>query len=327
MCSRPSWRSRRIRLARARKALFGEEAASAYDILTNRLAFVESGKDDVLFLEQYVLLGNYLKDQDRFETFNTLLLDFLRESVIAGNQGGELSNALQEHEKLVDAATASRAEIARLEEERAALTRKLERTGSLLGRVGFGSDPANLRAEIAGVEKRLRQARFKAEESGSGIEAARGNAEYMAKQYLDRLGDYLSQPDNARRLFDPSAPGEERGAAADLRARLLEEWIARLEQRDLLTHILASYQLRNICHDYCPPIHLQQLKKALVSREEYKRVEDILKQFPARQYSSQRIEELSKKIRKTPREEVRAVAIRFAEDFMRLRRDTRIMIG
>ena len=108
-----------------------------------------------------------------------------------------------------------------------------------------------------------------------------------------------------------------------MRARLLEELIVRLEQRDLLVHILASYQLRNICHDYCPPIHLQQLKKALVSREEFKRVEDILKQFPARQYSTQRIDELSKKIRKTPREEVRAVVLRFAEDFMRLRRDTR----
>jgi class 3 adenylate cyclase len=35
----------------------------------------------------------------------------------------------------------------------------------------------------------------------------------------------------------------------------------------------------------------------------------------------QRIDELSKKIRRTPREEVRAVAIRFAEDLMRLRRD------
>ena len=108
-----------------------------------------------------------------------------------------------------------------------------------------------------------------------------------------------------------------------MRARLLDELIVRLEQRDLLVHILASYQLRNICHDYCPPIHLQQLKKALVSREEFKRVEDILKQFPARQYSTQRIDELCKKIRKTPREEVRAVVLRFAEDFMRLRRDIR----
>jgi hypothetical protein len=310
-------------LGRSRKALFGEEIGAGYDILSNRLAFVESGKDDVLFLEQYVLLGSYLRDQDRFETFDALLLDFLRESVLAGNQGGELSEAWQTHQKLVDGSMASRAEIARLEEEHNALARRLERAGSLMGRVGLGSDPASLRAAITDVEKRLRLARFKVEDAGPRIETARGEADYLTKQYQERLGDYLSQPENARRLFDPNAPGEERGASAEMRARLLEEWIARLEQRDLLVHILASYQLRNICHDFCPPIHLQQLKKAMVSREEYKRVEDILKQFPARQYSMQRIEELSKKIRKTPREEVRTVAIRFAEDFMRFRRDTR----
>jgi class 3 adenylate cyclase len=310
-------------LARSRKALFGEEIGAAYDILNNRLAFVEGGKDDVLFLEQYVLLGNYLRDQDRFETFDALLLDFLRETVLAGNQGGELSESWQAHQKLVDAATASRAEIARLEEEHGGLARRLDRAGSLIGRVGFGSDPASLRTAMTDVEKRLRLARFKVEDATSRIEAARGEADYLTKQYQERLGDYLSQPENARRLLDPNAPGEERGAAAEMRARLLEEWVARLEQRDLLIHILASYQLRNICHDFCPPIHLQQLKKALVSREEYKRVEDILKQFPARQYSMQRIDELAKKIRKTPREEVRAVAIRFAEDFMRFRRDTR----
>ena len=310
-------------LGRSRKALFGEEIGTAYDILNNRLAFVESGKDDVLFLDQYVLLGNYLKDQDRFETFDTLLLDFLCEFVLAGNQGDDLSDAWQQHQKLVDASMAGRAEIARLEEEHGVLARRLERTGSLLGRVGLGSDPASLRAAMSDIEKRLRHARFKVEGAGPRIETARGESDYLAKQYQERLGDYLSQPENARRLFDPNAPGEERGAAAEMRSRLLEEWVARLEQRDLLIHILASYQLRNICHDYCPPIHLQQLKKALVSREEYKRVEDILKQFPARQYSMQRIEEMSKKIRKTSREEVRTVAIRFAEDFMRFRRDTR----
>jgi len=37
----------------------------------------------------------------------------------------------------------------------------------------------------------------------------------------------------------------------------------------------------------------------------------------------QRIDELAKRIRSTPRDEVRTVALRFAEDFMRLRRDTR----
>jgi hypothetical protein len=310
-------------LGRSRKALFGEEGSAAYDILNNRLAFVENGKDDRLFLDQYVLLGNYLRDQDRFETIDSLFLDFLRESILAGDPGHDLNESWREHQKLVDAAVACRAEIARLEEERDALARKLDRSDGLIGRVGFGSDPASLRASMSDVEKRLRFAQRKLEEANPRIEASRGEADYLAKQYQERLGDYLNQPENARRLFDPAAPGEARGSAADLRARLLDELILRLEQRDLLVHILASYQLRNICHDYCPPIHLQQLKKALVSREEFKRVEDILKQFPAKQYSSQRIDDLSKKIRKTPREEVRAVVLRFAEDFMRLRRDAR----
>jgi hypothetical protein len=310
-------------LARSRKALFGDEGATAYDILNNRLAFVEGGKDDVLFLEQYVLLGNYLRDQDRFETFDSVFLDFLRESVLAGDHGNDLNDSWREHQKLVDGAVAHRAEIARLEEQRDALKRKLERSESLIGRVGFGPDSATLRASISDVEKRLRHAQLKFDEVTPRVEASRGEADYLAKQYQDRLGDYLNQPENARRLFDPAAPGEPRGNAAEQRERLLEEFVAKLEQRDLLVHILASYQLRNICHDYCPPIHLQQLKKALVSREEFKRVEGILKQFPARQYSVQRIEDLSKKIRKTPREEVRAVVIRFTEDFMRLRRDIR----
>jgi len=310
-------------LARSRKALFGDEGATAYDVLNNRLAFVEGGKDDVLFLEQYVLLGNYVRDQDRFETIDEVFLDFLRESVVAGDGGVDQPDSLREHQKLVESANARRAEIARLEQERDALAKKLERSESLIGRVGLGSDPATLRASITDVEKRLRQARSKLDEENPRLEALRGEADYLKKQNQERLGGYLNQPENARHLFDAAAPGEPGGSAAELRARLLEVLVARLEQHDLIVHILASYQLRNICHDYCPPIHLQQLKKALVSREEFKRVEDVLKQFPARQYSTQRIDELSKKIRKTPREEVRTVVLRFAEDFMRLRRDAR----
>jgi hypothetical protein len=310
-------------LTRSRKALFGDEGATAYDVLNNRLAFVEGGKDDVLFLEQYVMLGNYVRDQDRFETIDALFLDFLRESVVGGDSANNESDSLREYQKLAEAVAARQAEIARLEQERDALAKKLERSESLIGRVGLGSDPATLRASMTDVEKRLRHARNKLGEESPRLEALRGAADYLAKQNQERLGGYLNQPENARRLLDPAAPGEPRGSAAELRARLLEVLVARLEQQDLVVHILASYQLRNICHDYCPPIHLQQLKKALVSREEFKRVEDILKQFPTRQYSTQRIDELSKKIRRTPREEVRTVVLRFAEDFMRLRRDTR----
>jgi hypothetical protein len=306
-------------LSKSRRALLGDEHFGAYDVLNNRLVFVEGGKDDTLFLEQYVLLGNYLKDQDRLETFDTLLLEFLREALLTGAQGDELGAARRDHKTIVDAALAAREEQARLEQERAALDRRLGRGDGLLNRVGLGADSAQLRASLAEVNRQLAAVQKKLDAFGPKLEATKRKAEFLAEKHQNQLGDFLNQPDNARRLFDATIASE----GAEQRTALLDEWVVRLEQRDLLVHVLASYQMRHLYHDYCPPIHLQQLKKALVSREELKRIEDILKQFPARQYSVQRIEDLSKKLRRTPREEVRAIAMRFAEDFMRLRRDVR----
>src|SRR5580692_2554799 len=42
-------------LARERRALFGDEQSGAYELLSNRLVFVQGGRDDVVFLDQYVL--------------------------------------------------------------------------------------------------------------------------------------------------------------------------------------------------------------------------------------------------------------------------------
>jgi len=308
-------------LSKSRRALFGEEFGETYELVKNRLVFVEGGKDDTLYLEQYVLLGNYLRDQDRFETIDALLLDFLREFVLAGGQGKEMSEAWKAYNARVDAALSTRAELARLEEEREALVRRLERGDDLLSRVWRREQPEDLRAAQADVENRHQRLQQKLEELGPRLEASKRKAEFLTEQYQSRLGDYLNQPENARQLFDPNWSGAEGGETKETRARLLEEWVSRLEQRDLLGHVLASYELRNLFHDYCPPVHLQQLKKALVFREELKRVEDILKQFPARRFSLKCIEDLARKLRRYPRDEARAVAIRFAEDFMRLRRD------
>ena len=205
---------------------------------------------------------------------------------------------------------ASRAEITRLEEERSTLTaasrtrRWPDGTGGFRARPGPASRGGSA---IWNSDCGMRGSNSRASPRASKRPAAKPII--LPSRFQERLADYLNEPENARRMFDANAPGEERGSAAELRGRLLEEWVARLEQRDLLVHILSSYQLRNICHDYCPPIHLQQLKKALASREEYKRVEDILKQFPARQYLDAAHRRALQKIRKTPREEVRAVAI------------------
>src|SRR5260221_356177 len=191
-------------VCKARRALFGEDFAPFYDLLKNRLIFLDGGKDDRFFLENYVLLGNYVRDPDRFEVMDTLFHEFLKE---------------------------------------AGLT--------------ISEDPAYAEAN--------------------------------------------------------------RSLRAQMLARLLE----RLEQQEILYHVLASYEIRPIAQEYSPPVHLQQLRKALVSKEEMKRVEHVLKQVPARKLSLRPIEDLSRKIRRYSREEMQAFVLRFAVDFLRLRRELR----
>src|SRR5262249_2119457 len=115
----------------------------------------------------------------------------------------------------------------------------------------------------------------------------------------------------------------EEDASPEVRAQLREEWMHRLEECDLIFHVLAGYELRKLYAEYCPPIHLQQLKKAIVHREEHKRIETILKQFPARKISMKRLDESARAIRRRTHEETLAICTRFAEDLMRLRRDRR----
>ena len=59
-------------IVKARRALFGDDFAPLYDLLKNRLIFLDGGKDDVYFLDHYVLLGNYARDADRFESMDVI---------------------------------------------------------------------------------------------------------------------------------------------------------------------------------------------------------------------------------------------------------------
>src|SRR6202790_146616 len=67
-------------IAKARRALFGEDFLSFYELMRNRLIFLDGGKDDVYFLEHYVLLGNYARDLDRFEAMDILFQEFICEA-------------------------------------------------------------------------------------------------------------------------------------------------------------------------------------------------------------------------------------------------------
>jgi hypothetical protein len=312
-------------LSKTRRALFGEDFFDTYQLLQNRCLFVENGSDDHLFLEHYVLLGNFLSDPDRFEIFDNLLLGLLRDCVPVGDNADELAKARKTHERLLEQARSLRSELARLEDEQEEAARRAGASADSFqwlfkrksGMAGDVPDEVNdLRRKYSSIEKNL-------EELGPQISAAKLRVDFLTEEFQSRLGDYLNQPANARRLFDARASAEEAGSSPETRARLLQEWVHRLEEQDVMFHVLAGYELRKIAAEYCPPVHLQQLKKAMVNRDEAKRVEKILEQFPARKISIRKLEEASRTIRRRSHDETSVIASQFAEDLMRLRRDRR----
>jgi hypothetical protein len=312
-------------LSKSRRALFGEDFHEAYELLQNRFLFVEGGNDDHLFLDHYVLLGNFMNDPDRFEVFDTLLLDFVREFILADQNAEELGKARKAYERLLEQARLLRSELARIEEEETETAGRASEGGEILPwlfkrKSGSAGDA---QGELEDLRRKSKLLEKNLEDLGPQIEAAKQRMEFLTEEYQSHLGDFLNQPANARRLFDAQAPSGEGEAAPETRAQLLEEWVHRLEERDLLFHVFASYELPRISHEYCPPIHLQQLKKALVNRDEAKRVDQILEQFPARKTSSKKMDDASRAIRRRSHEEVLATGLQFAEDLMRLRRDRR----
>jgi hypothetical protein len=307
-------------VSKARRALFGEDFAAYYDLLKNRLVFLDGGKDDVFFLEHYVLLGNYVRDPDRFEAMDELFQDFLRDAGLAISQDSAYTEASQSHRALMEEAQGMRNEIANLEGQRESLQKKLERGDSFLNKFLNSGDPSDLKASLSDIEARLKHQEVKLEEFGPQIEASKQKLEFLTKDYKGRLGDYLNDPENAKRLFDQTSVN---AGDSSPRGKLLSELLERLEQQEIIYHVLASYEIRAISSEYSPPVHLQQLRKALVSKEEMKRVEGVLKHVPARQLSLKPIEDLSRKIRRFSREEKLSFVVRFAGDFLRLRRDVR----
>jgi hypothetical protein len=307
-------------ISKARRALFGEEFAPYYDMLKNRLIFLDGGKDDFYFLENYVLLGNYARDPDRFEAMDALFQQFLEEAGVSIPLEQENSGAADAYKAIFMEAEQLRGEIASLEEQTESLRKRLERGEGLFNKFLNSEDPAKTRAAMATTEKRLKAAQERLDELAPQVDRARQQVDFVQKDYQGRLGDYLNEPENAKKLFDPSG-GDDGSRTA--RARLLAQLTDVLEQRELIPHIVASYEIRPVAADFCPPVHLQQLRKALVYKEEFKRVEELLKQVSAKRLSMKPLEELARRVRRYSTDDVKSTVLRFVSDFFRMRRDLR----
>src|SRR2546421_5233234 len=306
-------------IVKTRRALFGEDFAPYYELCKDRLIFLDGGKDDVFFLEHYVLLGNYARDPDRFEAMDALFQEFLREAGITVADDPAHKEAVETHTALRERVQATRNEITNLEEQREATRKRLDRGEGFFNRLLSSDDPADLKASLHDIEGRLKHQELKLEELGPQVEDARQKLDFFRKGKASRLGEYLDEPENAQRLFDPKGGPE----SAPLRAQLLTRLLDRLDQYEMLLHVLASYAVRPIVDEYCPPLHLQQLRRALGSKDELKQVEQVIKQVPAKKLALRTIEELSRRIQRYSREEMKETVLRFAGDFFRLHRDLR----
>jgi hypothetical protein len=112
------------------------------------------------------------------------------------------------------------------------------------------------------------------------------NLRQLALSFLRELGyeepsdnklleQALNVPENAATLV---GAGDAAGSSEDSRdnkARL-DLWLRTLQKENVLPHVIASYEAVALLGEYAPRVNPQQLKNALISREECARVEKII---------------------------------------------------
>lgn len=132
----------------------------------------------------------------------------------------------------------------------------------------------------------------------------------------------LNVPENAQEILGAGSP-EDGGANGKGQKAMLNAWVELLEQAEVMERIVASYEVAPLLAQYSPPINPQQLKNALVSRQERKRVEALLEEQG--KISPENLHAAVKRVESArPAERVR-YAGRFFADFCRYHRDLRRM--
>ena len=83
----------------------------------------------------------------------------------------------------------------------------------------------------------------------------------------------------------------------------------------------AAYETANVHQDYCPPIHPQQLKRALLDPSELKKVADLITHYKLTRASVATLEEAVARVRSYQPRDLGAFLVRFVRDFLRHHRD------
>ncbi len=152
------------------------------------------------------------------------------------------------------------------------------------------------------------------------LELARGFLASLELSIDQDYDDLLAYPENAQELVGAGLP-EESSAKGKTQRALLDEWTELLDREGALEYIVAAYETAAMLSEYSPTINAQQLKHALISREERARVESLMQEqsklSPATFHNALR---RASGLRGADRGKL---AGRFLRDFMRYHRDLR----
>ena len=214
-------------LARTRRSLFGSSTSNdeQYKLFLNPLIFTADGCDAYVNAEQYVMLGNFDRDPDRFTNVRRIAYEFLQSL----NLGQE-------------------------------------------------ADPERA------------------------------------------INAWLNVPENAQELIGSGTPDDSTPEGRAQKTRLAA-WLDLLDREKLMEYVVASYEAVPLLAEYSPRINAQQLKNALISREERTRVEKLI--VEQGKVSPESLQAAIQRVAGCRGAERGKIAARFLRDFMRYHRDLR----
>ncbi len=304
-----------------REAFFGTEAGQWFAYFSNPLVFTENGRDDYISLTKYVMLGNFHRDPDLYETVDGWLKSLLKRLDAAGPEARELGATVQECKRLAARVQALRQQVNPPERGRG--------LGRLFGPRSEATPPppADLAAQLQEAEQQLAQ--------------LEEQVRLLTQAYEGQLDDMLNVPENVDELFRANrteqalaeargrkAPREELAALEErleIQRCLVEELYRSSQQLGILPCIAAAYESARIFQDYCPPINPQQLKHALLDPAERKKAVDLIAHYKLTHATKARLEEAAGGVRACQPRELRALLLRFVADFVRHHRDARLL--
>ncbi|MGH9504444.1 MAG: hypothetical protein ACRD20_16455, partial [Terriglobales bacterium] len=127
-------------------------------------------------------------------------------------------------------------------------------------------------------------------------------------------------PENTQELVGSGQPDESTQTGRSQKIRL-QAWVELLESEKLMDHVIASYEAVPLLAEYSPRINAQQLKNALISREERDRVEKLIEEHG--KLSLQSFYSAAARVAGCRGNERAKTAARFLRDFLRYHRDLR----